>query len=104
MDIVGNLPFLVAHGVGIISIVASVITIVYLLHLNSRIGGKISTALSFFVGGIAINAIAIVWTAFIGHYMTIDGFQFDVHDSLMGIGMIFYILSAHQFSKLISAS
>jgi uncharacterized membrane protein YczE len=88
-------------GVDIVAICVGLFALIMVVRLNTRLGGKIKSALWFFLCGVFINMFAILWTALIGHEYTIGGIVFEVHDVLMAIGMIFFTFSAYQFSLLV---
>ena len=82
------------------AILIGIVAIFYLIRLNRKLGGKMSTAISFFNLGMVCNVLAISWATFLGHLYILAGVTFDVHHLFMTIGMIFFILSTHKFSQL----
>ena len=88
-------------GVDIVAICIGLIAIIFVVRLNRKLGGKIKSALWFFLLGVFINMFAMLWTAFFGHVYTLGTVTFDVHDVFMAVGMIFFILSAYRFSLLV---
>ena len=88
-------------GVDVVAVCIGLIAIVLVVRLNQKLGGKIRSALRFFLLGVFTNVFAMLWTAFFGHTYTLGALTFDVHDVFMAIGMIFFIFSAYRFSLLV---
>ena len=74
-----------------------------LIRLNQTLGGKIKSALWFFVLGVLSNVVAILWSLFLDHMYNIGGTMFNIHQFFMTVGMIFFIISTHRFSSLIQS-
>ena len=90
--------------VDVVTIVIGLASVYIIIKLNRNLGGKIKSALQLFVWGVAINIIAVVYTTFLSHSVTIGGVALDAHNLLMAFAMIFFILSTYRFSLLISRS
>jgi len=90
--------------VDVIAIAIGLIAIVGVTRLNRNLGGKMKSALQFFVLGILSNIVAMIWTSFYGHTYTIGMTTFDIHNFFMAVGMLFFILSTWRFSLLIPRS
>lgn len=88
-------------GVDVVAACIGLFAVILVIRLNRKLGGRIRSALWFFLSGVFINVFAMLWTAFFGHMYTVDAITFDVHDAFMAIGMIFFTLSAYRFSLLI---
>jgi len=88
-------------GVDVLAVLIALVAIILVIRLNSKLGGKLRSALRYFVLGILVNAFAMVWTAFFGHTYTLGTVTFDVHNTFMAIGMVLFSLSAYRFSLLI---
>ncbi|OGI68675.1 hypothetical protein A3A05_03245 [Candidatus Nomurabacteria bacterium RIFCSPLOWO2_01_FULL_41_12] len=84
-----------------IAVLAGIIAIYYLIHLNKKLGGKLSAAIRFFNLGMVANVLAIAWSTFWGHLYVVAGASLDIHHLLMSLGMIFFILSIHKLSGLV---
>ena len=101
----------VVAGEGLVDLVVDVATIIIglasiyiIIRLNRNLGGKIKSALQFFVWGVAINIVAVVYTTFLSHTLTIGGVAIDAHNLLMAFAMVFFILSTYRFSLLVARS
>ena len=104
--------------VDIIATIIGFVSIILLMRLNKDLGGKMSTAVRLFTGGIIFMVLAFAWTMIFGHIgvaletsggMHMDGMDdtsryIDMHHILMAIGMIFLIFSARKFSSLVSTT
>ena len=90
--------------IDIAAILIGFFAIYLLVKVNRKLGGKINTALQFFVWGVLSNIAAILWSLFFEHTYVVAGMAFDIHQLLMTLGMIFFILSTHRFSSLIQNS
>lgn len=91
----------VTIGIVILAVVIGLVAITLVIRLNRQLGGKIRSALWYFLLGIFVNLFAMVYTLFFGHVYAIGKLSVDVHDLFMALGMVFFILSAYQFSRLI---
>jgi len=89
--------------VGIAATLIGLFAIYLLIKLNRKLGGKIKTALQYFVLGVLANIVAIIWSLFFEHIYVIAGITFNIHQLLMTLGMIFFILSTYRFSSLIQS-
>lgn len=108
--------------IDIVATILGFVSIVLLIRLNKNLGGKMSTAVRLFAGGIVFMVLAFAWTMFFGHVgialetssgmsgsMHMEGMadmsrDIDMHHILMAIGMIFLIFSARKFSSLVSTN
>ncbi|MDO8575973.1 MAG: hypothetical protein Q7R90_01520 [bacterium] len=90
--------------VDVATIVIGLASVYIVTRLNRNLGGKIKSALQFFVWGVVINIIAVVYTTFLSHAVTIGGIELDAHNLLMAFAMIFFILSTYRFSLLVARS
>lgn len=88
-------------GVDVVAVIIGLVAVISVVRLNQKLGGKIKSALWFFLLGVFINIFAMVWTAFFGHTYTLGTATFDVHDVFMAIGMVFFTLSTYRFSLLV---
>ncbi len=88
-------------AINIAAIVIGFLSMYLLIRLNRQLGGRIQTALWFFVLGVLANVAAILWSLFFEHTYIVANTTFDAHQLLMTIGMIFFILSTRKFSLLI---
>lgn len=84
-----------------VAIGTGLITVFFLLRLNLRIGGKINSALWFFIWGMMANTSAILWSTFFVHVYTFNGLEFDMHHFLMTLGMMFFIVSTSRFFSIV---
>lgn len=84
-----------------IAFLVGLFALMLILRLNRRMGGKIKPALWYFGLGIFANLAAMFYTEVFGHTYTFGTVTFDVHTVFMTIGMIFFVLSAYNFSKLV---
>jgi hypothetical protein len=88
-------------GLDIVAVVIGLIAVISVVRLNQKLGGKIKSALWFFLFGVFTNMFAMLWTVFFGHTYSIGAVTFDVHDAFMAIGMVFFSLSAYRFSLMV---
>lgn len=88
-------------SIDILAAVIGLFAVLVVIRLNRRLGGKISKALTFFILGVFCNILAIVWSVFFGHVFLVGGMNFNLHQNLMSLGMIFFIVSTTKFSKLV---
>ena len=75
------------------------------LNLKKTLGGKVGSALNYFMWGVAWMILSFVYTLFNARFDTaLKGqlilFGADVHHALMVVGMIFFILAAREFTRL----
>lgn len=101
MTVGASNAFQIAINVG--AMVVGLLAVVWVFKLNRTLGGRVSQALRFFIAGILCNVAAIGWSLFFEHAYVIGNMEVDVHQNLMTVGMIFFILSTARFSKLINA-
>ncbi len=85
----------------VVAIATGIITVFFLLQLNSKVGGKLNSALWFFIWGMVANISAIIWSIFFGHVYVLVGMEFDLHHFLMTVGMIFFIISTSRFFSIV---
>ena len=90
--------------IDVVTIIIGLASIYIIIRLNRNLGGKIKSALQYFVWGVAINIVAVVYTTVLSHTLTIGGISVDAHNLLMAFAMIFFILSTYRFSLLIARS
>ena len=83
-----------------VAIIIGLFAILIVFRLNGRLGGRINIALRYFIAGVLSNIVAIIWSLSFGHDYIWNGFAFDIHQNFMTLGMIFFIISTVQFSKL----
>ena len=84
-----------------IAIFIGLVSIYLIIKLTKNLGGKIKSALQFFILGVSANILAMIWNILFGHTFTISIITVDAHNILMAIGMIFFIISTYRFSLLI---
>jgi hypothetical protein len=94
-------PAPVNIGVDVVAVVIGLVAVIWIIRLNQKLGGKIKSALWFFLIGVFTNVFAIMWTEIFGHTYSIGLITVDVHDAFMAIGMVFFSLSAYRFSLLV---
>ena len=87
-------------GIDIVSIIIGVVAFFMAVRLVRGLGGRISRAIKYFIVGIVCNAAAIAWSLFLDHGYVLGGMYLDIHQNLMTLGMIFFIISTFRFSKL----
>lgn len=90
--------------VDVAAVIIGLAAIYFVLRLNKSLGGKIKSALRFYILGIFANVFAMIWTAFFGHTYTIGAVTFDIHNVFMAIGMVFFTVSTYRFSLLVPKS
>ena len=90
-------------AINVVAIVVGLFAVVWVLHLNRTIGGRVRQALWFFIAGILCNVVAIGWSLFLEHDFIFSNITIDIHQNLMTLGMIFFIISTARFAKLINA-
>lgn len=88
-------------GVDIVSVFIGLVAVILVVRLNQKLGGKIKSALWFFLSGVFANVFSILVAAFVGHTYVLAGATFDIHDAFMALGMAFFTLSAYRFSLLV---
>ena len=88
-------------SIDFLAVFIGLFAIVMVIKLNHKLGGRIHRALRYFILGVLSNVLAIVWSLSFGHLYTIGGFSLDMHQNLMTIGMVFFIISTVRFSKLV---
>lgn len=87
--------------IDILAAVVGLFAVLMVIRLNRKLGGKISQGLRFFIAGVFCNILAIVWSVFYGHILTFGGTNLDVHQNLMSLGMVLFIISTAKFAKLV---
>jgi len=87
--------------IGIITVIIGLSAIFLIFRINRQLGGRISQALRFFTAGVLCNVSAVIWTLVYGHSLVIGSIDVNIHQNLMSIGMIFFIISTTRFAKLI---
>lgn len=88
-------------GISVVAITVAVFAFIMAFRLVHKLGGRINQAVRYFILGIACNASAIGWSLFFGHVYFLGDVYFDIHQNLMSLGMIFFIISTLKFSRLI---
>ncbi len=88
-------------GVDILSILIGIFAFILAIRLIRKLGGSINQALKFFIAGVVCNAVAIGWSMAFEHGYVLGGMYIDIHQNLMTLGMIFFIISTFRFSKLV---
>jgi hypothetical protein len=93
---------LVGLGIGII-------TLLRISLLKKQLGGRVGSALNYFMGGILWMTIAFVYTLFHQRLNTplkgqLAFMGIDLHHLIMLVGMVFFILSTREFLKIIPKS
>ena len=88
-------------GISVVAITVAVFAAIMAFRLVHKLGGRINQAIRYFILGIACNASAIVWSIFSGHIYLFGDVYFDIHQNLMSLGMVFFIISTLKFSRLI---
>lgn len=88
-------------GIDIAALFVGALAVATVIRISRRLGGRVKEALRYFTIGITSNIAAIVWSLFFGHSYMVAGFHIDVHQNLMSIGLIFFIISAIKFSKIV---
>lgn len=84
-----------------ITVVIGIVAILLIFRINRQLGGRISQALRFFTAGVLCNVSAVIWTLVYGHNLVIGSIDVNIHQNLMSIGMIFFIISITRFAKLV---
>lgn len=88
-------------GIDIAALFIGIFAVVIILKVNRVLGGRINQALRYFIAGIVCNLLAIVWSLVFVHTYLVGGFHIDIHQNLMSVGLIFFIISTIKFSKLL---
>lgn len=88
-------------SVNSIAVIIGLAAVIVAIGLVRKLGGRINLAIRYFILGIVCNATAIGWSIFFDHIYVIGGSAIDVHQNLMTLGMIFFIVSTFKFYKII---
>ena len=94
----GGLQF----GIDITALLIGGLAVMTIFRIMRQPGGRVNQALRFFTVGIVFNMLAIVWSLSSGHPFQIFGFYLDMHQNLMSVGLVFFIISALRFAKITS--
>ncbi len=88
-------------SVDALAVLIGIFAIALVIKLNRQLGGRINQALRYFILGVLCNVLAILWSLFFGHVLVVGGMNLDMHQNLMTLGMLFFIISTARFSKLV---
>ncbi|MCR4311087.1 MAG: hypothetical protein NUV54_00745 [Candidatus Taylorbacteria bacterium] len=92
---------LLQHSINTVALVVAFLAVVVAIRMAGAMGGRIRKAIFYFILGIVANALAVFWTLFFAHQYLVWGVYLDVHQNLMSLGMIFFVISTYKFSKLV---
>ena len=87
-------------SISVAAVLFGVVAMVVIVRINRELGGRVRQALRFVVLGILCNVLAILWSLFWGHGQIVGNTYVDIHQNLMTVGMICFIISTIRFSKL----
>ena len=88
-------------GIDVSALLIGLLAVATVIRINRRLGGRVRQALSYFTIGISCNIAAILWSLFFGHSYMVGGFHIDVHQNLMSVGLVFFIIAAARFAKIV---
>ena len=96
---------LVIDGVGIL---VGIFALILVIKTLGKIGGQVGSAFKFTLVGVACQMLALTYNLLTEEFQIISVpsvifgsiSSHHIHDVLMVLGMIFFVLAAQQFSKL----
>lgn len=88
---------LIIDAIGILVTGSSVLI---LFDLKNKLRGRIGSALNFIMIGVLFNAAALMWDFVFSRLVQPPEGLPDIHHFLMIIGTIFFVIAAHNFSKV----
>lgn len=87
-------------GVVLVGFIIGIISIIFVLRVMRRVGGRLRRALVPFVIGLVFMTVAFLASFVFTIFAVMSVTEMAIHMGLMLVGMILFVLSAYQFSKL----
>lgn len=97
-------------GIELVGIIFAVFAVFVILKALGRVGGQVGLAFTLTLVGVIFQASALVYNIFIRELKTFAEPELNtplgllrshnIHEVLMIIGIIFFVMAARQFAKL----
>jgi len=89
-------------GLVCVAVAVGLYAVILVINAWGGFGGRLKSAIAFFISGVFLNVVALVWSVFFVQMNSVVGLVLEIQNVIILAGMVCFLLSSSDFIRMMS--
>ncbi|GEM_PF-2915700 len=87
-------------GLVCLAVAVGLYAVILMINAWSSLGGRLKSAIAFFISGVSLNVVALVWSVLFVQTDNVDGLVVVIQNAIILSGMVCFLLASRGFVRM----